>query len=102
MLPVLAGLLLSAVAVGAWGEVILGVHRWVKIAAAPALASLEHWRAQHGRYPRVSSGDPGFPLELRGVLEHAGCQRYSPQGESFDLTCADSNYNAATQTWSAD
>jgi len=102
VLPPLAGLLFSAVALWAWAEVMLGVPRWVKTAAAPALDSLERWRAEHGRYPRVDLGDPGFPSELREVIKAAGCRRYELQGPSFALTCADCYYSAETQTWSAD
>ena len=100
-LPPLAGLLLSVLALCALLGTVLGVPRRVKVAAMPVVASLEHWRAEHGRYPRLESGERGFPSELRAALEAAGCERYQPWGDSFQLTCADHCYWSATQTWSA-
>jgi hypothetical protein len=99
-LPPLAGLLLLVVAVFALVHTVFEVPRWVKVAAAPALASLERWHMEHGRYPRLESGDRGFPSELRETLKSAGCRRYLPWGDAFQLTCADYNYWSTTQTWS--
>jgi hypothetical protein len=100
VLPLLAGLLLTVVAACALGDAVLGVPRR-KVAAAPALAAFERWRAEHGRYPRVDSGDRAFPAELRNAIEGAGCSRYVAWDESFLLSCAGYDYRSATQRWSA-
>lgn len=100
-MPLLAGLFLTVLAACALGDAVLGVPRRVKVAAAPALAALDRWRAEHGRYPRVDSGDRAFPAELRNAIEGAGCPRYVAWDESFQLSCAGYDYWSATQRWSA-
>jgi len=88
LLAAVAGVLPAAAALLATGNVVLGVPYWVRAHAAPALAALHRYRAEHGHYPQINSTIVGeFPRELQLTLRRAGCPLYRPSGAAFHLTC---------------